>query len=219
MHDAIAARGPRWSQLGSMPLVMSFDDPRAEAERARTLALCDLSALNRVGVKGEGARAWLRECGADVPVKIYEVRALAPLGRIIRTGTTEFFIEDGPRSGWVARLGSDTPRPPAGVYRFVRQDASIGLVGESSFDVLAQTCGYNFREPEADFIYSRVAGVSCAILRDRETRPGAAADAPLFRIWCDASYGAYLWETLLEIVKECDGDAVGSGWLFPELSA
>jgi hypothetical protein len=33
----------------------------------------------------------------------------------------------------------------------------------------------------------------------------------------DGSFGAYLWDTLLEIVRELGGDAVGLSAFFPDL--
>ena len=46
-------------------------------------------------------------------------------------------------------------------------------------------------------------------------------DHPCYRIWCDGTFGAYLWETLLEIATELGGGALGGGGLgladlFPE---
>ena len=39
---------------------------------------------------------------------------------------------------------------------------------------------------------------------------------PLLRIWCDGTFGPYLWETLLDIAREEGGRAVGLRKLFPE---
>jgi hypothetical protein len=36
-----------------------------------------------------------------------------------------------------------------------------------------------------------------------------------FRFWLDPSYGSYLWETLLEIVRDQGGDAIGFDALDP----
>ncbi len=56
---------------------------------------------------------------------------------------------------------------------------------------------------------TRVAGVSCMIL------PLQAEEAPSFRFWLDPSYGSYLWEALLEIVRHQSGDAIGLDTLYP----
>ena len=34
-------------------------------------------------------------------------------------------------------------------------------------------------------------------------------EIPVFRVWCDGSYGAYLWEQLLDIARTTGGAAVG----------
>jgi sarcosine oxidase subunit gamma len=41
---------------------------------------------------------------------------------------------------------------------------------------------------------------------------------PLFRIWCDGTFGPYLWQTLLEIAREAGGGAVGFSALFPDVT-
>ena len=48
---------------------------------------------------------------------------------------------------------------------------------------------------------TRVAGVSCMLL--------PLKDSAGLRIWCEASLGQYLWDTLLEIVRELGGMPVG----------
>ena len=83
------------------------------------------------------------------------------------------------------------------------------LSGERAWEVLAESCGYPFREPDADLVFSRVAGVSCCILR--KDRDGM----PLFRIWCDGSFGTYLCEQLHEIVREHGGTAAGIASFYP----
>src|SRR5438034_4122156 len=125
MHDALAELGPAWSQVRGMPIALHFGDSRAQAQRAQTLGLCDLTALPRIGIKGAGAESWLAEHGASIPASIYTHHPLKPGGLIVRPGAAEFFIEDGPSSEWVARLTSDANRVPPAVYRFAREDAAI----------------------------------------------------------------------------------------------
>ncbi len=209
MHDALEHLHPRWGQVNGMSAVASFADPQHESALCRTLALADVSALPRTLLKGPQAAAWIQRQGLSVPPKIYAHEAIPGGGLLIRTGAAEFFAEGAVSGDAVERLAGEGATLPDGVYSFPRQDAAMLLSGEKSFDVLAQTCGYNFRQPEMDFIMSRIAGVSCSILREDRDR------APLFHIWCDASYGTYLWETLLEISREAGGDAVGMSCFFP----
>jgi sarcosine oxidase subunit gamma len=187
-----------------MPVALDFGRPDGEAEGLRTLGLCDLSALPRLALKGPGAEAWLREQGLNVPAGIYDVLPAGRDGLIARTGGTEFFLEDGVSGNVVAGL----PKPGPGVARVPRQDGAFLLGGARANDVLLETCGVDFSAPAPRMAYSRVAGVSCAIL------PGETKGAVGFRLWCDPSYAAWLWETLLEIVGDKGGVAVGVAAVF-----
>jgi sarcosine oxidase subunit gamma len=54
-----------------------------------------------------------------------------------------------------------------------------------------------------------MAGVSVLVLWQQ-------TDAGLcYRIWCDSTFGPYLWETLLEIAGEMGGRAAGLKVVFP----
>ncbi|MFX7329057.1 hypothetical protein ABTI69_19930, partial [Acinetobacter baumannii] len=35
------------------------------------------------------------------------------------------------------------------------------------------------------------------------------ADGTYFRLWCDGTYGGYLWATLVEVAADLGGGAVG----------
>jgi sarcosine oxidase subunit gamma len=208
VHEALEHLGPRWGKLHDMPVALNVGRPVEEAASAKTLGLCDVSSFPRVTLKGPGAEAWLRDQGVGVPTEIYEVLRTGK-SIVARTGGAEFFIEDGVSGRIVAGL------PKAGgdleVYRVLRQDAAMILGGSRAVDVMLETCGVDCSSHEFRMVYSRVAGVSCAILPD--TVDGLRA----YRIWCDASYGPYLWQTLLEIVKEKGGGAVGLAAVFREV--
>jgi sarcosine oxidase subunit gamma len=163
------------------------------------VTLRDVTALPKMGVKGPGAAEWLARQGVSVPAKVYAHGPLtASDGLIVRTGTSEFFLEDAPNGTRVASLWQAAANQP-GAYRFFKQDAGFVLSGERSFEVLAQTCSYDFRRPDHDFVYTRVAVVSVAVLRED------VDGVPTFRIWCDPSYGEYLAEQLHEIAHDLVG--------------
>jgi len=200
IHDAVDQLKPRWGKLRDMPVALDFGRPDGEAEGVKTLALCDLSALPRLTVKGPAAEAWLRDQGLSLPAVVYGVLPAGRDGLIARTGGAEFFLEDGISGNVVASL----PKAGPGTYRVLRQDAALLLTGARANEVLLETCGVDFSSHEPTMVYSRVAGVSCAILPQRKA----------FRFWCDGSYGPYLWETLLEIVRDKGGDAAGWAAVF-----
>ena len=71
---------------------------------------------------------------------------------------------------------------------------------------------------------TRVAMVSCSILvegglLEEGLVEGDAAGAPVYHLWAAASYGPYLWDELLAIVRDCGGGPVGDAALVAVLPA
>ena len=150
--------------------------------------------LPKLGLKGAGAEAWLREQGVDVPPATYDTRRLPDGGVIARLGTADFFLEGGPGSDWFTRLGEELARGPAKVYRVERHDAAFVLSGPQALKVLAQMCSFDFRSaPPAHVVLTRAAGVNCTVLPEMNERQ-------TFRIWVDCTYSAFFEETLREII-------------------
>jgi len=213
--------GAHWGHAGRTPLALHFGDPDAETIAARTLGLCDLSALPKLGVKGKKAAAWLKERGIEVPEDIYEVRSRGVDGIIARIGGNEFLLEDGlkgesDRTGGGVRelseqLGSAEGGVRGGVYRVERQEATFLLSGVRALEPLAQVCGVDFSEVVAGrLIYTRFAVVSVAVIF-------APIDGlPVYRIWVDSTYAEYLWENLSQISAELGGRVVGARWMTKE---
>ena len=217
VHDAIeAGHRPAWRDLARMPVALHLGDPDAEPLAARRLALCDISALPRVTLKGPAALTLLGEQGISAPDAVMGTAPLGDRGVVARTGAAEFFIEDGPRGDHVARMCALTGvfgHDRADVRSVTRADASFFLSGANAGEVLEQTCGYNFRQRDpATLVFTRVAGVSCSIL------PRTLNAIDIFQLWSDGTYGQYLWRTLLDIVSESAGRAVGALCYFPDLS-
>ncbi|MCE9590936.1 MAG: hypothetical protein K8S99_10470 [Planctomycetes bacterium] len=206
---------PAWRDLAGMPIALHLGDPAVESQTAKKGALCDVSALPRVTLKGPGALWLLGEQGIAMPDTIYGATPLGSAGVAARTGSAEFFLEDGPAGNDVARLRAITgafghARP--GVHPVNRADASFLLSGTGAIDVLEQTCGYSFRERDpGTMVFTRIAGVSCSIL------PRTLNSIDLFQLWLDGTYGEYLWETLLDVLSASEGGAVGAACYFPDL--
>src|SRR2546427_578163 len=100
-------------------------NPDQKTAALRHLALCDLSSLPKLGVKGAGAVAWLRDQGIEVPPATYDTRGLAGAeGLIVRLGASDFFLEGGASDIAVSRLSAELSRFPPQVYRVERQDAT-----------------------------------------------------------------------------------------------
>ena len=209
VHDCLEELSPKWIEIHDMKVPLRFKDAATETDLKRELSICDLSCLPKLSVKGAECLAWLTQGGTRVPESVYGHSSLEEGGLVIRTDRQEVFLEDGPASHRVSELERELASHPLGVYLVRRQDASFVLTGARSNAVLRETGGFDFSKPAEAVVMTRVAGVSCMIL------PLQAAEAPSFRFWLDPSYAAYLWEALLEIVRDQGGDAIGLGAFMP----
>lgn len=203
VHDSLEKLNPVWAQIHNMKVPLRFNDSASESQLKAELSICDMSCLAKMSVKGPESLAWLAQAGISVPEAVYGSCSLGDSGLVIRTDRHEVFLEDGPSSHRVSELEHELLSHSSGVYLVRRQDASFLLTRARSNSVLRETCGVDFSNPPDNVVMTRVADVSCMIL------PLQAKETPAFRFWLDPSYGSYLWDTLLEIVHEQGGDAIG----------
>jgi sarcosine oxidase subunit gamma len=197
-----AALAPEWTTVESMKTAVRYgpDDARV----AQVLGIGDLSARRRCGYKGPAAQAWLAERDLPIPPQPNAWLGLDSGALIARLGRSEFLIEDAVGGGRCAQLASHAPGP--GVYAVLRQDAELVLVGERTGDLLLQTCSVDFSslDPAAHpVVLTSMVGVGVTVI------PQAAGSRVHYRIWCDGTYGGYLWETLLEVARDLGGGPVG----------
>ena len=196
---------------------LHFGDPEAEAAIAPVLALADRGTLPRIGLKGPDTVEWARAHGIPVPDRIYGWTRSAGGGLSVRVGSGELFLE-GPHVA-AAEEGLAGAASATACWPVRREDAALLLCGARAKEVLAQACSYDFRGATGRFLMTRVALVSCSILVEGglvegglvEGGPveGDADGAPVYHLWAAASYGPYLWDELLAIVRDCGGGPVG----------
>lgn len=203
VHSELEKLEPVWGELHAMACPLRYAAPEVESECLRNLALCDLSALPKLGLKGKGAEEWLLERGCPIPDKVYEWETIEEGGLIVRVDGEEFFLEDGLTGRGVADLAVALGGSDDELCRVQRQDTGLLLSGKRAVDVLRQTCSFNFEGAREKLVMTRVALVSCAIL------PTRIRGTLAFRLWFVPSYGIYLWQNLFQIVKELGGHAVG----------
>ena len=223
--------GAVWDEREGALRPVHFGDPEAEAAIAPVLALADRGTIPRIGLKGPDAIGWARAQGIPVPDEIYGWTRAAGGGLSVRVGSGELFLE-GPHAD-AAEEGLTGALSGTACWPVRREDAAFLLCGERALEVLAQACSYDFRSAAGTFVMTRVAMVSCSILV--EGGPGAgslaeggvaavdgeedAAGGPVYHLWAAASYGLYLWDELLAIVRDCGGGPVGDAALVAVLPA
>ena len=208
LWDVLRSYEPRWGLAGDMHYAQSIP---GEAINVARLGLADLSHRPRFGVKGPQAANWLTKQGVATPAQPNSWLALDaadPGSFVLRLGLSEFLIEGKAANPLQARIEP----PPPGVYPVLREDTEIALLGPQVNELLRQTCNVNFRALDISarpVVLTSMAGITVTIL------PGSLRDTPYYRLWCDYSFGNYLWQTLLEIASELGGGPIGAD-LCPE---
>ena len=205
LADAQRASASAWVTHNAMPVVERYGT--ADAQRLLRAGVGDLSHRLRAGAKGPGARAWLEGLGLPTPAQPNQWCSAADGTLVARLGMTEYLIEGAGTAESVERVR--LAAPAAQVYPVPRFDAALVLTGDHLFDLLKQTCSFDFEglPPGGPaVVLTSMAGVGItAILSDA---PNSAHRQHL-RLWCDGTYGEYLWTTLVEIATELGGGAVG----------
>jgi sarcosine oxidase subunit gamma len=197
--------------VGNASVALHFGSPEEEAASLSTLALCDLSILPKLEVKGPAAEDWLRQRQVDVPAGPSDSLPLADGGLIVRLGAGDYLLEGGLCNDVLPRLSAELEAATE-VYCVERHDATFLLTGERAATVLAQVCSLDFTEAAPrHLLLTRAAGVNCGIL------PDAFDTIPVYRFWVDSTYAVYFWETVTEIAGELGGRVVGAACLYPEL--
>jgi sarcosine oxidase subunit gamma len=195
----------KWNVVNGMKTAVSFASAEIEQARKKTLGVTDVSCFSRYGVKGPHASQWLAEHAIAIPSNPNSWTLCDQKTLVLRLGGSEFLIED--QLGGLAcnKLASDTNRVPS-VYKVPRADASFILSGSEVLNMFSELCALDLREkslPAKDVIMTQIAGISAIVLR--QTLHGE----PIYRVWCDGTYGPYLYEVMLEIATELGGGAVG----------
>jgi len=188
--------------LNGMEIVLSYENTDIEMQRMKKLGICDVSAFSRVGIKGAKAVDWLESQRFTVPEAPNTWRKDHAGGLVLRLGRSEFLLE-GFHQGQRAINANDAPE---NLYEVARYDASFILSGVHFHSAFSEICALDLSESAfaADAVLmTSVAGVSVTLIRQ------LLNGELVYRLWCDGSYGNYMWSTLTEIAGEFGGGAVG----------
>ena len=202
LRDAQQGLATRWASRDAMQVAAAFG--AAEESRLAEAGIVDLSFRRRVGVKGPAARAWLAAMGVAAPTHANHWQQLGCGSVVARLGDSEFAVVSGSDGRVVDRIAQAAPTH--GVYPVPRFDADLLLTGKRAPELLRQSCAVDFEALDAaaqPLVMTSMVGVGVTAL----VLPGARG--PSYRLWCDGTYGGYLWRTLTAIAGELGGGAVG----------
>jgi sarcosine oxidase, subunit gamma len=195
----------KWEMINGMNTAVEFASTAVESARKKVLGVADVSCLARYGVKGPNATQWLLERGIAIPTNPNAWTLCEQKTLVLRLGSSEFLIEDQLGGSACTRLASDTTRA-ASVYKVPRADAAFIVSGSEALNLFSELCSLDLREKSLaakSLIMTQIAGISATVIR--QTLNGE----PVYRVWCDGTYGPYMWEVLIKIATELGGGAVG----------
>ena len=207
----LEAAGARFQNVADAAVAWSYGgDGDAEAAKARTLGLADLSPLPRTGFKGRDTGPWL----AKQKIEIGEASNVAyPCGKgslAAKLAPTEVLLlgaidgsdtlPDTLNSAWSADAGLCFPVP--------RRDASFWfmITGEMASSMFAKICGIDLRAKSFDnhaIAQTSVARSNTIIVRDD------LGAVPAFHMLGDSASAGYMWMCLNDAMDEFSGGPVG----------
>ncbi len=197
---------PRIGMHHGMEIALSFEGDSTEKAHKQVLAVTDVSCFARFGIKGPKAADWLNQQGIKTPEVMNAWVEGAPNTLVLRLGGSEFLVEDQAQGKACEALISFDQASTTGAYQVARSDAAFILGGREVLNLLSELCMLDLRDsawPSHGVVMTQVAGISATLIRE------SLAGEQVYRIWCDGTYGSYLWEVLTEIAQELGGGAVG----------
>jgi sarcosine oxidase subunit gamma len=161
------------------------------------MTLQQVTSLVRIGLKGPKAAAWLQLQGIAVPelANSWCVTSDDEQDINVRLGANEFLLEQTDGHA-LRKLNAELATYLPGIYPVLREDRAFVLAGEGADGVLAQVCNVNFaalRAEAHEAIMTLMIGVAVTVV------PQGNAAHRRYRIWCDPSYGDYLWSSLQDV--------------------
>ncbi|MDH4260026.1 MAG: methylglutamate dehydrogenase [Gammaproteobacteria bacterium] len=175
--------------------------------------LRDVSARPRFGCKGPMAEAWLHELGLSVPQPPNSWSCEQGDVLVARLATSEFLVESlapaHARTREIAGSLLDPGQRRTGLVPVLRQDLVLELRGARANDLLLETCNVNFAPlarnagvGAGSLVMTSMIGVGVTVI------PRRAGGEVTYTIWCDPSFGHYMYSTLAGIADDLSGMAV-----------
>jgi sarcosine oxidase subunit gamma len=205
----------RSGKINGYKVALSFAVSKAEIEYARNLSLCDLSALARTGFKGQGTLEWLASENVTSPEKSNMAIQDRDGCLIARLGLTEVLVlsDINVKSELPSLLNKNwiehhaVAKKPHGLI-LPRQDshACFALSGKNAAEMFSRICAVDLR-PKT-FTNHMIAQTSIARIGSIIIRCDMGNNLNYF-ILVDSSLAEYLWDCLIDSMKEFDGNVIG----------
>ena len=179
------------------------------------LSICDLSGLDRLGVKGPGTCEKLSEVGLQIPAESNLAVRQDDGTLLARLAPNEVLVlgdfdRQSVHIDQIRGVWQSDDHPPTTPRGFVvpRQDshAWFRLSGQDAPATLAKLCSVDLRTSVFDELriaQTSIARLNAIVIRDN------FAEIPSFHLLADSASAGYWWECLLDAGSEHDMIVVG----------
>jgi len=206
--------------INNAAVPMHYGSPDSELDRARKMAIADLSGLPRTGFKGAGTIDWLQGQGLSIGPDSNMAYRQEGGALAARLAPTEIFLIDGLdatgalvetlNAAWA--WGTEKPRKLIG-YPMPRQDshAWFMITGTAAPEMFAKICGVDLRAHKfqpGQIAQTSLAKMSGIVIRDDPIGPNGGA-IPGYHLLADVASAEYLWGAVLDAMSEFGGAPVG----------
>ncbi|HJN59446.1 MAG TPA: sarcosine oxidase [Alphaproteobacteria bacterium] len=212
LYRELESAGAVFDELNGAAAAMSYGaDAEAEAAQARSLGVCDLSALPRTGFKGWNMAAWLSAQGAELGEASNVVTPQSDGTRIARLAPGEALLlgDYHGHGALIEKADSAWSMQEAdGCFQVPRAETNfwLALSGAHVPALFAKICAVDLR-PES-FAAHSVAQTNVARLNAIVIRADSAG-VTQFDLLSDNASAVYLWRALADAMSEFGGKPVG----------
>ena len=229
---------PRMCELGAVFVPFGVDSSLVEtlasqankigkASSSKTLTLCDLSPLTRIGVKGLGIERLLKRSSVVAPkaVDVNESVLQKDGSLCVRLAQNEVLLLsalDSKGVGDFAPLRKNLEHKNLNAYSlnacFVPYQDSLcwlALAGEGASDLLATMCAVDLRDgifAQGSLAQTSLARLSALVLRaPLRSSLRHRTSPPLFYLLADSAASLYLWDCLLDAMHATEHGGIVCG--------
>ena len=195
-----------FSEVGNAAIANGLNNNRSQAERS---GLLDLSVLPRFGYRGGSAVEHIESLNLPVPAKPNLAVESKQGALVLRLSQKEIWVlADIETQGEGFTNLRQQQAPKKGCYALYNQDshAWLAMTGANLAETMAKVCGVDLRAenfPIGAIAQTSVARVNVIVVHHKMN------GVPCFSIFCDSAAAEYMWDSLLDAMKEFDGEVIG----------
>ena len=204
-----------WSEINGYAVALSIHDAKSEHQYAQTMALCDLSYLQRIGFKGKNTNEWLQKQQIKTPQNINTAEISSDGYLVAKLGAQDILILDNLENN--SNIKNTLDRQWNNDYKqdnhccgniMPRQDshACFCICGENAPEMFSTLCAIDLRTNKFDNLMiaqTSLARISTIIIRSD------IGNTPAYFVLVENVSAEYCWDCIQDAIQELSGKIIG----------